>query len=39
MNAKEKAELVINQLRAKGHSDEDISGAVMNLLEEMNAAK
>jgi DNA-binding transcriptional regulator YhcF (GntR family) len=37
MNTKEKAEEVINQLRAKGYSDDDIAAMVMNLLTEMNS--
>lgn len=36
MNAKEKAELVISDLRAKGYTDEEIAEAVMGFLKELN---
>lgn len=36
MNAKDKAELVINHLKDKGFTEEDIAGAVMGFLKDMN---
>jgi hypothetical protein len=37
MSSKEQAERIINSLREKGFSDEDISAAVVGFLSEMNS--
>ena len=36
MTSKEKAQLIIDQLREKGYSDEDIATAVVTWLDEWN---
>ena len=36
MTAKEKAQAIIDQLRAKGFTDDDISIAVIEMLKDMN---
>jgi hypothetical protein len=36
MNAKNKAEIVINHLKDKGFTEEDIVAGVMDLLKQMN---